>query len=153
MRELEPRDWIVAALALCAAVALIASYFASVVYVTASSASCVDLAGAGHAADCNKTGGDQHSIAYILLALAVLALAGLFVARREPLAGWGLAGVGLIALLIAVIGDLPDTNRAGALGADYTAARAHKGAGFWLELGGGLAAMAAGAAGLIRFRR
>jgi LPXTG-motif cell wall-anchored protein len=146
-RQLTAAELAFLALALAAASALVASYFSTVVYVTTKTASCVDLATPAHAADCAKTGGDQHSIAFILLGVAVLGLALLFVARRMRLASLAIGVVGLVALLIALVGDVPQTGRTGVLSGDFTAGTAHAGSGLWLELvGGGLAIVAAAVA-------
>jgi len=152
-RDLGPVELAFLALALAAASALVASYFSTVVYVTTKTASCVDLATPAHAAECAKTGGDQHSIAFILLGVAVLALAFVFVLRGLALAPLGIAAVGLIALLIALIVDVPQTGRTGVLAGDFTAGTAHAGAGLWLELVGGALAIAAGAVAFISVRR
>jgi LPXTG-motif cell wall-anchored protein len=146
-RSLRPLETAFAALALAAAGALIASYFATVVYVTTRTASCQDLATPLHSADCVKTGGDQHSIAFILLGLALLALAGIVVARGVRTAAAGIAAIGAAALLIALIADLPQTHRAGALASDFSAAKAHAGAGLALEIAGGALAVVAAAVG------
>ena len=69
------------------------------------------------------------------------------------LAPLGIAAVGLIALLIALIVDVPQTGRTGVLAGDFTAGTAHAGAGLWLELVGGALAIAAGAVAFISVRR
>jgi hypothetical protein len=54
----------------------------------------------------------------------------------------------LVALAIALIGDAPKLRGTRGLEAQYNGVKAHTGAGFWLEVIGGLAAVGAGAAGL-----
>lgn len=125
------------------AVALMASYFTTVVYVTTGSASCVDLATAAHSADCVKTGGDQHSVAFILLGVAVLALVTFALARGVVPAATAVVVVGAIALLIALIGDLPQASKTGFVG-HVVPGTAHAGTGLWLEIVGGALAIASG---------
>ncbi len=91
-------------------------------------------------------GADQHTYALLVLGLAALPIAaGAALARSRPAAG-ALALIGLIALLIALVGDAPDVNRSG-LTAGFRRAHATPGLGFWLELAGGAAVLLAGAAG------
>src|SRR5947209_1307909 len=153
-RDLRPGELVFLGLALAAASALFASYFSTVVYVTTKTASCVDLATPAHAADCAKTGSDQHSIAFLLLGVAVLALALLFALRGVRLAALAIAALGVVALLIALIGDVPQTGRSGVLAGDFTAGTAHAGSGLWLELiGGALAIVAAARPAVVAGRR
>jgi hypothetical protein len=96
---------------------------------------------------------DQHG--YATLVLAVFALILLVVAlafRGEQLgqvAALAIAVCGLIALLIFLIGDLPDVNRVGTLDdprQSFIDAEAQPVAGFWLELVGALVLTVCGAA-------
>lgn len=141
-------------LATLAGAALIASYFATVIYVTTKQASCDDLAaGQRLAGDCRKTGGDQHSVAFVLLGLVVLAMTALALARRAQGAQAVIVIVGIVAFAIALLDDLPQSTRNGAIGIEFVQASAHKGAGLWLELGGGALAAAAGVGGIALGRR
>lgn len=133
------------ALAAAASATLIASYFATVLYVTTQTASCIDLAGPAHSAQCVKTGADQHSIAYLLLGLAVLALGLVLVGWRVSLTAWGIAAIGVAAILIALVADLPQKGRTGVLATDFSAGTVHAGAGLWLEVVGGVLALLAAA--------
>ena len=74
------------------------------------------------------------------------------VARGEPLgqmAAVAVAVCGLVALLIFLIGDLPDVNKVGTLDdprQSFIDAKAKPQAGFWLELVGSLVLTICGAA-------
>jgi hypothetical protein len=96
---------------------------------------------------------DQHG--YATLVLAAFALVMLVVgiaARSEQLsqvAAFAVAACGVVALLIFLVGDLPDANKIGTLdGADeaFIDAKAEPQAGFWLELVGALVLTVCGAA-------
>jgi hypothetical protein len=96
--------------------------------------------------------GSHHS--YALIPIAVLALcmtiAGWRARSRPALAA--LAVLGLIALLIALIGDLPDAQSTGLVGSSarhFTSASSTPGAGLYLETLGAVALMIAGGLGLL----
>src|SRR6476661_3546846 len=91
----------------------------------------------------------------LVLACAAVALILLVVtiaARGEPLgqmAAVAIAVCGLVALLIFLIGDLPDVNKIGTLDdprQSFIDAEAKPVAGFWLELAGSLILTVCGAA-------
>jgi MFS superfamily sulfate permease-like transporter len=96
---------------------------------------------------------DQHGYATLVLAIfaLVLVLVTLW-ARDEQLrqvAAMAVAICGLIALLIFLIGDLPDVNKVGTLDdprQSFIDAEAKPVAGFWLELIGSLVLTVCGAA-------
>jgi hypothetical protein len=105
----------------------------------------------GHHTVQSVSAGSHHS--YALLPLAVLAalLAGALGRSGWPVPA-ALALVGLAALGIALLGDLPDVHRAGVLGTAETGlhdAHTVAGAALYLETLGAIALLAAGAAGLI----
>ena len=88
---------------------------------------------------------DQHGDATLVLAIfALLLLVPTIAARDEQLrqvAAMAVAVCGLIALLIFLIGDLPDVNKIGTLDdprQSFIDAEAKPVAGFWLELIGAL---------------
>jgi hypothetical protein len=96
---------------------------------------------------------DQHSYATLVLAIfALVLLVVTLVARDEQLrqvAAMAIAVCGLIALLIFLIGDLPDVNKIGTLDdprQSFIDAEAKPVAGFWLELIGSLVLTVCGAA-------
>lgn len=102
--------------------------------------------------------GDQHGYAQLVLAgmallLLVVALAtagsdpseqGLSLSR---IAAFGIAVCGVVALLLFLIGDLPDVNKIGTLNDDsFINAKAEPKAGFWLEMVGSLVLAVCGVA-------
>ncbi|HEY6771049.1 MAG TPA: hypothetical protein VI035_01220 [Solirubrobacterales bacterium] len=96
---------------------------------------------------------DQHG--YATLVLAIFALVLLLVSLAAPdeqlrqVAAMAVAVCGLIALLIFLIGDLPDVNKIGTLDdprQSFIDAEAKPVAGFWLELIGSLVLTVCGAA-------
>jgi hypothetical protein len=96
---------------------------------------------------------DQHGYATLVLAIfALLLLVPTIAARDEQLrqvAAMAVAVCGLIALLIFLIGDLPDVNKIGTLDdprQSFIDAEAKPVAGFWLELIGALVLTACGGA-------
>jgi hypothetical protein len=96
---------------------------------------------------------EQHGYATLVLAVFALVLMVVaVVARGEPLgqmAAVAIAVCGLVALLIFLIGDLPDVNNVGTLDdprQSFIDAKAQPQAGFWLELVGSLVLTICGAA-------
>jgi len=96
---------------------------------------------------------DQHSYATLVLAIfALVLLLVTLLARDDQLrqvAAMAIAVCGLIALLIFLIGDLPDVNKIGTLDdprQSFIDAEAKPVAGFWLELIGSLVLTVCGAA-------
>jgi hypothetical protein len=105
----------------------------------------------GHQVVRSVSAGSHH--AYALLPVAVLAalLAGALGRGGWPVPA-ALVLLGLAALGITLLGDLPDVHRAGVLGTPATGLRdAHTVAGvaLYLETLGAIALLAAGAAGLV----
>ena len=95
------------------------------------------------------TGHDQHSWAMAVLGLAALPLAWGAARRHARPAMLGLALIGVAALLIALIGDLPDTRSTGVIGERYEEAQAPAGAGFFLETAGAVLLIVGGVGGLM----
>jgi hypothetical protein len=96
---------------------------------------------------------DQHGYATLVLAVfALILIAVTLAARGQPLgqlAAVAIAVCGLVALLIFLIGDLPDVNKVGTLDdprQSFIDAKAQPQAGFWLELVGSLVLTVCGAA-------
>ena len=145
-----PVDLAVLVLGAAAGVLMILTEFTDIYSVKVLTATCEDLADRGLADRCVATGGEQHSYAFVVLGLFTLLMAwGAAMGHSRP-AGLALAAAGVAVLLIALLGDLPDTNETGALGVNFSQAEAHKGTGFWLEL---IAAPLAIVAGLLRLAR
>lgn len=91
------------------------------------------------------SGGDRHSYALALLGvLAAVLAAGVARTASRP-AMLAIAGAGLIAAAIVLIGDLSAVHSSGAFGSQYIDGRASAGPGFYLEtLGAALTVMAGG---------
>jgi hypothetical protein len=96
---------------------------------------------------------DQHGYATLVLAIFALILILVTVAARDDqlrqVGAMGVAVCGVIALLIFLIGDLPDVNKIGTLDdprQSFIDAEAKPVAGFWLELVGSLVLTVCGAA-------
>jgi hypothetical protein len=136
---------VVLALGVAAAVLLVLAEVTTLFEIEVESASCSDLADVDLADRCNTTGGEQHSFALVPVAILTAVMAvGAGLGGSRP-AGLALLGAGVVVLAIALIGDLPDTTRTGEVGSNFASARAVKGTGFWLELGGAVLAVVAGA--------
>lgn len=135
----------VLALGLAAAVLMVIAEFTTLYTIEVVTASCEDLADPRLADACERTGGEQHGYALIPVALltALMAIGG-GLGRSRP-AGIALVGAGIVVLAIALVGDLPDTRETGEIGATFTSAEAVKGPALWLEIAGGVLAVAAGA--------
>jgi hypothetical protein len=96
---------------------------------------------------------DQHGYATVVLAAFALLLIGIGIATRgqpiSELAAVAVAVCGVVALLIFLIGDLPDLNNEGTLDDErqsFIDAKAEPQAGFWFELVGSLVLTVCGAA-------
>jgi hypothetical protein len=96
---------------------------------------------------------DQHGYATLVLAIFALVLILVTLGARDEqlsqVAAMAVAICGLIALLIFLIGDLPDVNKIGTLDdprQSFIDAEAKPVAGFWLELVGSLVLTVCGAA-------
>jgi hypothetical protein len=95
-------------------------------------------------------GHEQHSFAVLLVGLAALAmsLSVAFAGRARP-AMAAIALLGVVALLIALIGDLPDVNSTGVIGQNYAYASVSPKIGFWMETVGAVALIFSGASMLL----
>ena len=104
--------------------------------------------------------GDQHGWAQLVLAGMALALLAVAVATARPdasdqglslsrIAAFGVGVCGIVALLMFLIGDLPDVNKIGTLDDardSFIDAKAEPKAGFWLEMVGSLVLAVCGVA-------
>jgi hypothetical protein len=95
------------------------------------------------------TGHDQHSWAMAILGAASLPMAWGAARRRARPAMLGLVVLGVVALLIALFGDLPDTRSTGVIGQRYEEAAAKAGPGFYEETAGGVLLLVSGVGGLL----
>lgn len=143
----------VVVLGFAAAGLLVAAEFSTISRTQILAAGCDALAGRSLADGCNATGGERHGYTLVVLAIVAAAMAWGAGRRNSRPAAAVLAGVGVIAMAIVLIVDAPTLNDTGALGQLFTDVETHVGPGFWLELAGAVAAIAAGALGLTGRRR
>ena len=93
--------------------------------------------------DTHLSGWDRHGPALLVVAaFAAAMVAGALRGARPAMVA--LAVLGLAALLIAVIGDVPDLDETGFIGEVYEDAAAGPSAGFYLETLGGVLLLAGG---------
>jgi hypothetical protein len=139
-----PRTETLLVLACAGAAAMLgASQFTDIFHLTPPGGEALQAISAKH----------QHSYATLVLAIfAIVLILVTLGARDEQLrqvAAMAIAVCGLIALLIFLIGDLPDVNKIGTLDdprQSFIDAEAKPVAGFWLELVGSLVLTVCGAA-------
>lgn len=93
--------------------------------------------------------GPHHSYAQLLIAAGAVGMALLYARTGHHGPLLALAALGAIALLIGIVGDLPDTHAAGHLAQTFEFAKATPRAGLWLELAGGACLLVAGLAGVL----
>ena len=144
------------ALALLAALLLLLAEVSTVASVSLEGESCeVVYDTRPELADrCSLSGWERHGGALILLALLAAGAALAIRDGRMAAAGAVLIAIGLVALGLTLIGDLPVTDDTGAIGStDLAAASASAGLGFYLELLAGVLCLAAGALALASTRR
>lgn len=95
--------------------------------------------------------GPHHSWAGLLLALGAIALALAFARTGARPPALAVAALGVAAVLVALIGDVPDTRAVGAVGRGFTEAHAHASVGAYSEaLAGILIALGGALGGLMR---
>jgi hypothetical protein len=139
-----PRTETLLVLACAAAAGMLAvSQFTDIFHLTPPGGEALQAISAKH----------QHSYATLVLAIFALVLLVVAIGARDEqlaqVAAMAIAVCGLIALLIFLIGDLPDVNKIGTLDdprQSFIDAEAKPVAGFWLELVGSLVLTVCGAA-------
>jgi len=94
--------------------------------------------------DTHLSGWDRHGPALLIVAAFSAAMVAGALRGARP-AAIALAVLGLVALGIAVVGDVPDLNETGFIGEVYEDAAAGPSAGFYLETLGGALLLAGGA--------
>lgn len=95
-------------------------------------------------------GHDQHSYGMFLIGLAALGMTAVAAVAPRPLpAIAAIATLGLVALLITLIGDLPDVNSTGLVGQLYADASAGAKIGFFTETLGAVALLFSGVSLLV----
>ena len=134
MSGLSRTEMLLALACAAGAAALAASEFMNTFEFVPPGGEAVDVPNSAEAAE-------RHN--YALLVLAVFALGGLIVAllTGSQVAHFAVAAAGLVALMIFLIGDLPDANKIGTIDDErqsFIDAKAEPQAGFWLELVGSL---------------
>jgi hypothetical protein len=136
-----------------AGVLLIVTEFSRIAYVTTITASCSDFADPHLRDTCLTTGHESHSWSLGLLGLFVILMAfGAAIGRSRPAAA-ALVVSGALVLGIALLHDLPQTGKEGAVGVAFAEGKAHKGTGFWLELVGGGLVLVTGGVALLTLER
>jgi hypothetical protein len=126
-----------AATAFAGVICLLLATFSTIIEIRVGTTTKVP----GH--DTHLSGWDRHGPALVLIALfaAVMVAGALRGARPAMIA---LAVLGLVALLIAVVGDVPDLDKTGFIGEVYEDAAAGPKLGFYLETLGAVLLLAAG---------
>lgn len=141
----------VLALGVLAGILMLISLFATIASVDVANGSCevINDANPNLADTCSLSGFERHSVAFLLLAVICLALSyGAGIGRSRP-AALGLIAVGAVAVVLALLVDLPVTDDTGAIGQDFEGATASAGTGLWIELAAGVLALAAGGLALL----
>lgn len=135
-----------AALALVAVVLLVVAEFSTVFEVTVGSLGVVKR---------SSTGGAHHGYALLVIGLAAVGMVLWALGSGGRPAALALVALGVAALVVALVIDLPDTRASGQLPESlaYENARARAGAGLGLEIAGGVLLLVAGAVLALAGRR
>ena len=144
---------VVSALGAAAALFIVIAQFLPIASIDLSSqAPCNEISNPDLRGKCSLSGFEKHSVGLLLVALLAAPMAiGAGIGRSRP-AAIALIVLGILAVLLAMLVDFPETRRDGLIRdfAGYEAEDAKTGVGFYLELLGGAMAMAAGALRLTR---
>ena len=152
MGSSDPLGLAILAAGLVAGLLLVVTEFSTIASVDVASGSCevINDSDPELADRCSLSGFERHGGAVLLLGIVALLMAwGAGVGASRP-AALALIGIGAIVLAIAVVNDLPETGRTGAIGPRFAGAEGQKGLGLYLELAGGILAIGAGALRLTR---
>jgi hypothetical protein len=126
-----------AAMACAGVICLLLATFTTVIEIQVGTTTKIP----GH--DTQLSGWDRHGPALLVIALfAALMIAGAVRGSRPAMIA--LAALGLVALLIAVVVDVPDLHKTGFVGEVYEGAEAGPKAGFYLETLGAVLLLAGG---------
>ena len=140
------------ALGLTGAVLLLASEFSTVASVEIPGRTCREVADPATADRCALSGFERHGGAFLLLGALALPLAlGAARGRSRP-AALALILIAAVVLAFALLRDLPESSRTGAVGIGFEGASGKAGAGLFIEIGAGLLLAAGGALALARHR-
>jgi len=129
-----------------AAVLLLATAFLVITSVDVANGSCevINDANPALADRCALSGLERHGPAFILLGLLCGAMAvGAGLGGSRP-AAVALIVAGAVVLAIAILSDLPESNRTGPIGRAFEGASATKGPGLYAEFLAGALALGAG---------
>ena len=96
----------------------------------------------------NISGGSHHSYALLILGVFALPMAYGATRRGSRPAMAALIAIGMVALVIMLVVDLPDIHKTGDIGQLYKPASASESSGFYLETLGAFLLLIAGSAGL-----
>ncbi len=147
-----PLRLVALALGVTGAVLLLASELSTVASVEIPGRTCREVADPATADRCRLSGFERHGGAFLLLGALALPLA--FGAARgysRP-AALALILIAAVVLGLALLRDLPETKRTGAVGIGFEGASGKPGAGLFIEIGAGLLLAAGGALALARHR-
>jgi hypothetical protein len=123
--------------AVAGALCLVVATFSTIIEITVGTTSKIADR------DTELSGWDRHSFALLLIAgFALVMTVGAWRGARPAMAALAVAGVA--ALLIALVGDLPDVHKTGVIGELYDNARANPKTGYYLETLGGVLLLLAG---------
>jgi hypothetical protein len=144
MARFRPASWSsnavrpgLAAMACAGVICLLLATFTTVIEIQVGTTTKIP----GH--DTQLSGWDRHGPALLVIALfAALMIAGAVRGSRPAMTA--LAALGLVALLIAVVVDVPDLHKTGFVGEVYEDAAAGPKAGFYLETLGAVLLLAGG---------
>jgi amino acid transporter len=149
---LSPLAIAVAVVAFAAGVLMLLTEVTTVISVDLRNTSCEVIYDSNPALadDCSQTGLERSSVAMLLLGLLTFVMgAGAAFGKSRP-AAVALIAIGVVALGIALLSDLPASDDTGLIGRDYAEAEASAGVGLWFELIGGILAVGAGLLRVIR---
>jgi len=142
--------WVLAGIGFAAGLLLVITDFLHISYVTTITASCSDFADPKLRDSCLTIGHESHHWGFVVLGLFVMVMTfGAVVGGSRP-AAVALLVAGVVGLGITLLHDLPNTAKKGEIGVAFARAKAHKGAGFWVELVASALAIGAGAFIVVR---
>jgi len=145
----KPLELGVLILSVLAALLMVATEALPLWEVEVADFSCAVLATEPSQADqCVTYGIEQHRLGLVLVgALTAVLGAGAALGSSRP-AAIALCAAGVVVLVLALAVDLPASRSTGEIGRDFLGARAEARIGLWLEIIGGVLAVAAGALAL-----
>jgi hypothetical protein len=150
MRDADRLSLVVLIAGALSALLLVIAEFSTVASVDVASGSCDVIASSADRDRCALSGFERHGGALVLLALLTLVMTwGAGVGRSRP-AAVALFAIGVLALVIGLLVDLPETDETGAIGFAFEDAEGQPGPGLYLEILAGLVAAGAGALRLMR---